>query len=109
MPETNGNGNGNGHSYVAEYQARPGVVPLSERMPPRNLHAEQAFLGSILCDNEVLRTVKPPVVVGDFALDSHQVVYQAMLDIDESGRKVDPVTLREELVRTGHWEAPAGQ
>jgi hypothetical protein len=92
------NGNGQGH-YGAEYVVRPGIVttPVADRMPPHDLRAERAFLGAIILNSDVLKTIDPPIVPQDFMRESHRILYQALLDVLEQGKPIDEVTLYDEL------------
>jgi len=83
-------------------------MPLLERVPPQNIDAEQSVLGAILLDREaiykVLRILKPE----DFYRESHKVIYEAMLSLNESGRPVDLITVSERLRQQGDLEKAGG-
>ena len=63
-------------------------------LPPNSLEAEAAALGACLLDPNVLAECK--LVAGDFYATSHQKLFQAILDSQETGG-VDPVFLSELL------------
>ncbi|BAF61066.1 MAG: replicative DNA helicase [Pelotomaculum sp.] len=81
---------------------------MLERIPPQNIDAEQSVLGAILLDREaiykVLRILKPE----DFYRESHKVIYEAMLSLNESGRPVDLITVSERLRQQGDLEKAGG-
>jgi len=66
---------------------------------PTNIEAERAILGAILLDNSAFNEAAEHLKVGDFSLDSHRRIYARMVDLAESSRPVDMITLVEELER----------
>src|SRR5271167_1387382 len=66
---------------------------------PTNVEAERAILGAILLDNSAFNEAAEHLKVGDFSLDSHRRIYARMVDLAESSRPVDMITLIEELDR----------
>jgi len=75
---------------------------------PHNLEAERALLGFILLDNSALNAVVEQVSREDFFSESHRRIFQKMLDLSENNRKMDTVTLSEELTREGWLEKVGG-
>lgn len=67
-------------------------------VPPHNIEAEQACLGSCLIDPEALDKVSE-IVTGadDFYRESHQDVYRALLVLAESNQNVDIITASNQL------------
>jgi replicative DNA helicase len=68
------------------------------RVPPSNIEAEQATLGSILLDyqraiDQVMLILKP----ADFFRRGHQMIYEAMLDMEHRNEAIDLITLSDEL------------
>jgi replicative DNA helicase len=66
---------------------------------PTNIEAERAILGAILLDNSAFNEAAEHLKVRDFSLDSHRRIYARMVDLAESSRPVDMITLVEELER----------
>src|ERR1039457_5187362 len=66
---------------------------------PTNIEAERAILGAILLDNSAFNEAAEHLKVADFSLDSHRRIYARMVDLAESSRPVDMITLIEELDR----------
>jgi replicative DNA helicase len=66
---------------------------------PASVEAERSILGAILLDNlsynEAAEHLKPE----DFSLDSHRRIFSRMVDLAESSRSIDIITLPEELAR----------
>lgn len=65
------------------------------------LEAEGAVIGSILVDPRCLGAVARLLRPEDFALEINRALYETALCLDREGRAVDPVTLKEELLRQG--------
>ncbi len=70
-----------------------------ERLPPQNIDAECAVLGSILIDEEALLAVADFLRPDDFYRDAHQQLYEAMIDLYSEQTSVDFVTLCDALQR----------
>jgi len=60
---------------------------------PCSLAAEQAVLGAILLRPQVLSEVIPLISPQSFYRVSHGLIYQAMIDLHETGKPVDLVTV----------------
>jgi len=75
---------------------------------PANVMAERAVLGGILLDNlhypEAVAALRPE----DFTLESNRRIFRRMVDLGESGRAIDLVTLTEELGRQREVDAVGG-
>ena len=66
---------------------------------PANVEAEKSILGAILLDNFAYNQAAEHLRVEDFSLDSHRRIYTRMVDLSESSRPIDMITLIEELER----------
>ncbi|HET9743298.1 MAG TPA: replicative DNA helicase [Terriglobales bacterium] len=79
-----------------------------ERGMPASIEAEKSILGAILLNNisysEAAETLKPD----DFYLDSHRRLFARIMDLMESGRPVDIITLTEELSKKKEVESVGG-
>jgi len=72
---------------------------------PANVEAERSILGAILLDNLAYNQAAEHLKPEDFSLDSHRRVYTRMMDLAESSRPIDMITLVEELDRRKELEA----
>lgn len=68
-----------------------------DRIPPSNLEAEMAVLGSILVDREMMATVSELVGPTDFYAHVHETIFLALVQLFERGEPLDKITLAEEL------------
>ena len=66
---------------------------------PANVEAERSILGAILLDNFAFNQAAESLKPGDFSLDSHRRIYSRMVDLAESSKAIDLITLCEELDR----------
>ena len=64
---------------------------------PYNLEAEQAVLGCVIIDNEIIISLADEMKVQDFYDRRHQLIYAAMLNIYKNGMQIDFTTLIAEL------------
>jgi replicative DNA helicase len=74
-----------------------------ERMPPVDLEAEQAVLGSMLLSRHVIDHVIAIVKPAAFYRPQHQTIFTAIADLYGRSRdpKIDPITVGNELERLG--------
>ncbi|BFH65988.1 MULTISPECIES: replicative DNA helicase [Paenibacillus] len=79
-----------------------------DRIPPQNLEAEQAVLGAILLQSEAMITAMERVQPEDFYDASHQLIYEAMIQLGEENQPVDLVTLTSRLQDKGQLEDVGG-
>ena len=72
---------------------------------PANVEAERSILGAILLDNLSYNQAAEHLKPEDFSLDSHRRIYTRMVDLAESSRPIDMITLVEELDRRKELES----
>src|SRR5436853_7167118 len=72
---------------------------------PANVEAERSILGAILLDNLSYNQAAEHLRPEDFSLDSHRRIYARMIDLAESSRPIDIITLVEELGRHKELQA----
>ncbi|MCI9407349.1 MAG: replicative DNA helicase [Clostridia bacterium] len=75
---------------------------------PNNLDAEQALLGCMLIDNEILAEVLEQLERNDFYQESHQYILTAMKMIFSERKPIDIVTLCDRLDGDGNLENAGG-
>jgi replicative DNA helicase len=84
------------------------LVSSVDRIPPNNLEAEMALLGSILVDKEMMATVSEIVQPSDFYASLHEAIYVALYALYERGEPLDKVALAEELKNRGMLDKVGG-
>ncbi len=80
----------------------------AERIPPQNLEAEMALIGSVLIDREIMSLVTELVTPADFYSHVHELLFTALLRLFEQGEPLDKITLVEELRQRGQLERIGG-
>ena len=83
-------------------------MPDKNNVMPNHLDAEQALLGCMLIDNEILPDVLEKLTEDDFYQESHQFILSAMKMNYNSHRPVDLVTLIDRLETDGNLEKAGG-
>ncbi|MCL1926641.1 MAG: replicative DNA helicase [Syntrophorhabdaceae bacterium] len=73
--------------------APPGGTDASLRVPPHNLHAEQAVLASVLLNSDHMSDVVEILRPDDFYHGAHRTLFEAMLGLSISARPIDQLTV----------------
>ncbi len=68
-----------------------------ERIPPQNLEAEQSLLGSLLIDKDAMTKIADRSRPEDFYRESHQHIFEAMLQLYERHDPIDILSLGNRL------------
>ena len=69
------------------------TTPVHARVPPQNIEAEQAVLGSILLKADVFGNVLEILKTTDFYKDGHRLIYETMIDLFEKNEPLDLLTV----------------
>lgn len=81
---------------------------LQDRVPPQNIEAEQAVLGSIFLDADVLIEAMEYVEPKDFYRRSHQLIFQTMMTLSDRNEAIDVVTIKDRLEQENLLEDVGG-
>lgn len=76
--------------------------------PPHSVSAEQAVLGSLLLDNEALFRLPDSFGLDDYYVHAHRLIHDAIVAVIGAGERADPVSVWNELTRTGQAERTEG-
>jgi len=79
-----------------------------EKLPPQNLEAEMAVLGSMMLDEEAIAVAVEALDKNSFYKDSHKRIYEAITDLFNASKPVDLITLTDDLKRKELLEAIGG-
>ncbi len=71
------------------------------KVPPQNLEAEEAVLGSILLDPDALDRVIEVMAAADFYRDNNRTIFEAMRALSEGGDPIDLITITDALKSRG--------
>ena len=91
-------------SSTAESEGNP-----FERIPPQSLEAEQAVLGGVFVDPEMLNQVVELIKPRDFYRQAHQLIYEAAIGLYDKSEPVDIITVSEALSDQGKLDAAGGR
>ncbi len=80
----------------------------ADRLPPQNIEAEQSVLGSLLIDPDAILKVSTFLRPEDFYRETHQRIYNAILQLHERRMPADFITVVDELERQGQLEFVGG-
>ena len=72
-----------------------------EKIPPQNLDAEMAVLGSMLLDEDALSVAIESLDKDSFYKDTHKKIFAAITELYNANKAVDLITLTDELKRSG--------
>lgn len=68
-----------------------------EQLPPNNIEAEQAVLGSLLIDRDAVLKIADVVTTEDFYSDKHRLIYECMLDVFSQHEPIDILNVSNRL------------
>jgi len=81
---------------------------LESRDRPSNVDAERAVLGSILLKADVCDDVALIVRPEDFSDESHELLFRHLLELHDSGKRIDVTIVHERLRTKGDLERVGG-
>jgi len=81
---------------------------MAGRVPPQNLEAEQAVLGSILLKADVFASVLEIIKPQDFYKESHKLIFETMISLFENSEPQDVLTVSNLLRDTNQLEKSGG-
>ena len=78
------------------------------KVPPHDLEAEQAVIGSMLTDKEAVISAIESLSDSDFYREDNRLIYSAIMNLYNRGDAIDIITLKSELSSMGKLEAVGG-
>lgn len=79
---------------------------MNDKELPRDLDSEEAVISSLLIDGELIKSVR--VEPSDFFYEQNQLIFKAMLELKETGEKVNQLTVAQRLHAQGKLETIGG-
>lgn len=70
---------------------------ILKRILPHSIEAEQSVIGSMIMDQEAISTASELITGEDFYSRQYGIVFETMVEMNESGQPVDLVTLQNRL------------
>ncbi|NQT04689.1 MAG: replicative DNA helicase [Dehalococcoidia bacterium] len=80
----------------------------NEKLPPHDLDAEEAIIGSLLIDGTAIYKIAMVLSRGDFYHERNQWLYEACLALYERNEAINQITVAQELARRDKLEAVGG-
>lgn len=80
----------------------------NDRIPPQDLAAEEAVLGSMLLSKDAIGDISEIIKGKDFYSPKHEQIFNAIVDLDSSGNPADALTVAEELNKRGQLKNLGG-
>ena len=68
-----------------------------EQLPPQDIDAEQSVLGSLLIDKDAIIKIADIITAGNFYRKSHEIIFQAILDLYSKSEPIDLLTVSSRL------------
>lgn len=78
------------------------------RLPPHDIEAEEALLGSLLIDPDAILKVVTFLKVDDFFDESNAAVYGACVELYRRSEPINQITVAHELMRNAQLEPSGG-
>jgi len=78
------------------------------KLPPHDIEAEEAVIGSLLIDPEAILKVAVSLKAEDFFSETNRVIYQACLSLYQRNEAINQITVAHELMRQDKLEQIGG-
>ncbi len=78
------------------------------KVPPHDLEAEQAVIGSMLTDKDAVTNSIEVLKEEDFYREDNKMIYTAMLNLYNRAEPIDLITVKSELESMGKFEQVGG-
>ena len=78
------------------------------KVPPHDLEAEQAVIGSMLTDNDAVISSIEVLKPEDFYREDNKIIYTAMVNLYNRAEPIDLITVKSELESMGKFDQVGG-
>ena len=78
------------------------------KIPPHDIEAEQAVLGSMLTDKDAVISAIEKLAAEDFYREDHKAIYEAITSLYNRAEPIDIITVKSELTANGKLESVGG-
>jgi len=78
------------------------------KIPPHDIEAEQAVIGSMLTDKDAVISAIEVLREDDFYREDNKAIYAAILNLYNRSEPIDIITLKAELVSNGKFDSVGG-
>ena len=84
------------------------ITVRANRVPPQNIDAEMALLGSIMLRPLGLNEIMDAIGSDSFYVEKHRLIYQAMMELARKNEPIDLVSMTGILREQGHLDSIGG-
>ena len=95
----------NKSSHYNAVAKKPSVEGMLGKTLPAHTDAERAVLGALLLNDESVNLVSEIVIPDDFYTIAHKFIFQTIIDLSQKHKRIDIVTLQNELSKRDQLEA----
>ena len=81
---------------------------MTDNLPPQNIEAEQAVLRAIFLNTDALADAMEYVEADDFYRRAHQILFQAMVNLNNDGEAIDVLTVQNYLTTNNQLDDVGG-
>lgn len=78
------------------------------KLPPQAVDLEEAVLGALMLEKDALTTVIDILKADSFYKETHQLIYEAILQLFDSSEPIDLLTVTNQLRKNGNIERVGG-
>ena len=78
------------------------------KIPPNDIEAEQAVLGSMMLDNDAVMDAINILKPEDFYREENKLIFSAMINLNGRSEPIDLITVKDELISLGKFEVCGG-
>ena len=78
------------------------------KVPPHDIEAEQAIIGSMLTDRDAVISAIEVLKEDDFYREDNKLIYRAILNLYNRAEPIDIITVKAELESMGKFEQVGG-
>lgn len=75
---------------------------------PANIEAERSVLSALLLNDEVINQISEILIPEDFYSPQHKTIYETVLRLFQQSKRIDLVTLQDELKKKNKLESSGG-
>lgn len=91
-----------------QFQAKKNHEDIIGKKLPESIQAERAVLGALLLNDEYVSVVSEILKSDNFYTPAHKMIYQVIIDIVGLSKRIDFVTVQDELTKRGQLEISGG-
>ena len=78
------------------------------KIPPHDIQAEQAVLGSMLLDKDAVVSAIEVLKEDSFYREDNKAIFAAILSLYSKNEPIDLITVKAELIENGNFERVGG-